>query len=231
MAQEIDTLRHYMAESPVAILTMLLQQAGADNFPLVSLYARNGHSFYGRALAMEHSGSDKIVLLQIYSDKNTPTESTLYVSCHHIEALIVHESLRYAPILSHGKVPRARDISSDETLTRLGLKRLVGAIDQELRQEFGVGISVQWEGMVENQDCYLNLRDLAQALKAALFELGSDDLGRSALEGESFEVRHQSDKVLDVIRRGEVLQIVLDIQWALPANLENELGDLINRFL
>lgn len=215
----LKTLSRLRAANPREILKTLV---GREPRILLSLFTLGGHRFSGWPIDVRQDGAGEYVLMQATEDLHSNSPDVVCLPLDGVLAVRIHDALQAAPILSFGDVARA---PGEPAPTRLELKRRVRAISEALRVE----VDVDWAAVPDEDDAYLNLRDLGATLEKVVPELRRDEAGRSAWSSVArIQIRHQTSAFFSASKRENDVAVVLDLTRKLPDPLDRRLSDQLN---
>ena len=175
------------------------------------------------AISLNNGGYVEGIILDLKEDNNhnksvcllSPQEEVAFLNLHSIAMITIKQPKKMVVELSKGVVSRPLS-SENENLTVLQLKRWLQSEKSLLGsqiKEFDIN-----DISLSEINTRLNIQDVFTALKSAIHQIVTDELGKEAWQGVDTIILQQADK-LDLEYQGETITISIPIDKALPKKL------------
>ena len=207
--KKINYYKAFVAQTPEEILQSVFKKE-EDIF--ISILLNNGHSIEGIVLDLTkyHNHNRSVCIL-------TKNEEVSFLNIHNITVVSIKQPSKMVVELSKGAI--SRPISSEnEELTVLQLKSWLNNEKSLLGskiKEFDINDIALSE--LNNR---LNIKDVFTALKSAVHQIITDELGKEAWQDIDTIVLEQADK-LQLNKELKTLTISINIDKVLPEKLSN----------
>ena len=207
--KKINYYKAFVAQTPEEILQSVFKKE-EDIF--ISILLNNGHSIEGIVLDLtkDHNHNRSVCIL-------TKNEEVSFLNIHNITVVSIKQPSKMVVELSKGAI--SRPISSEnEELTVLQLKSWLNNEKSLLGskiKEFDINDIALSE--LNNR---LNIKDVFTALKSAVHQIITDELGKEAWQDIDTIVLEQADK-LQLNKELKTLTISINIDKVLPEKLSN----------
>lgn len=175
------------------------------------------------AISLNNGGYVEGIILDLKEDNNhnksvcilSPQEEVAFLNLHSIAMITIKQPKKMVVELSKGVISRPLS-SENENLTVLQLKRWLQSEKSLLGsqiKEFDIN-----DISLSEINTRLNIQDVFTALKSAIHQIVTDELGKEAWQGVDTIILQQADK-LDLKYQGETITISIPIDKALPEKL------------
>lgn len=175
------------------------------------------------AISLNNGGYVEGIILDLKEDNNhnksvcilSPQEEVAFLNLHSIAMITIKQPKKMVVELSKGVISRPLS-SENENLTVLQLKRWLQSEKSLLGsqiKEFDIN-----DISLSEINTRLNIQDVFTALKSAIHQIVTDELGKEAWQGVDTIILQQADK-LDLEYQGETITISIPIDKALPEKL------------
>ncbi|MGJ8760313.1 MAG: hypothetical protein ACSHXA_07185 [Polaribacter sp.] len=175
------------------------------------------------AISLNNGGYVEGIILDLKEDNNhnksvcilSPQEEVAFLNLHSIAMITIKQPKKMVVELSKGAISRPLS-SENEDLTVLQLKRWLQSEKSLLGsqiKEFDIN-----DISLSEINTRLNIQDVFTALKSAIHQIVTDELGKEAWQGVDTIILQQADK-LDLEYQGETITISIPIDKAIPEKL------------
>ncbi|WP_218598301.1 hypothetical protein [Polaribacter sp. NJDZ03] len=187
------------------------------------------------AISLNNGGYVEGIILDFKEDNNhqksvcmlSQQEEISFFNLHNITMITVKQPKKMVVELSKGTISRPLS-SENEDLTALQLKRWLQSEKSLLGshiKEFDIN-----DISLSEINTRLNIQDVFTALKSAIHQVITDELGKEAWQGVEIIILQQADK-LGLKYQGETLTISINIDKALPEKLATILEEKLLQIL
>ncbi|QXP65590.1 hypothetical protein [Polaribacter sp. AHE13PA] len=175
------------------------------------------------AISLNNGGYVEGIILDLKEDNNhnksvcilSLQEEVAFLNLHSIAMITIKQPKKMVVELSKGVISRPLS-SENENLTVLQLKRWLQSEKSLLGsqiKEFDIN-----DISLSEINTRFNIQDVFTALKSAIHQIVTDELGKEAWQGVDTIILQQADK-LDLEYQGETITISIPIDKALPKKL------------